>query len=39
MVVLDQTTIYDVVLILEDTANLGGYYESLKKNYIQPALE
>ncbi|XP_071323090.1 mediator of RNA polymerase II transcription subunit 25 isoform X2 [Trachinotus anak] len=29
----------DVVFVIEGTANLGPYFESLKKNYILPAIE
>uniref|UniRef100_A0A3Q3A4P9 Mediator complex subunit 25 n=1 Tax=Kryptolebias marmoratus TaxID=37003 RepID=A0A3Q3A4P9_KRYMA len=29
----------DVVFVIEGTANLGPYFESLRKNYILPAIE
>ena len=40
MVVADNnSTVYDIVFVVETTANLGAYIEELKKSYIQPALE
>lgn len=29
----------DVVFVIEGTANLGPYFESLRKNYILPTIE
>ncbi len=29
----------DVVFVIEGTANLGPYFESLQKNYILPTIE
>lgn len=29
----------DVVFVIEGTANLGPYFDSLRKNYILPAIE
>lgn len=29
----------DVVFVVEGTANLGGYIDVLKENYIRPTLE
>lgn len=29
----------DVVFVIEGTANLGPYFESLRKHYILPAIE
>ena len=31
--------VYDVVFVIEGTANLGGYFDSIKASYILPALE
>lgn len=31
--------VFDVVFVIEGTANLGPYFESLMKNYILPAIE
>ena len=40
MVVGDgNATVYDIVFVVETTANLGAYIEQLKASYIQPALE
>ncbi|XP_068435483.1 mediator of RNA polymerase II transcription subunit 25 isoform X5 [Clinocottus analis] len=33
------TKVSDVVFVIEGTANLGPYFESLRKNYILPAIE
>uniref|UniRef100_A0A665TLJ3 Mediator of RNA polymerase II transcription subunit 25 n=1 Tax=Echeneis naucrates TaxID=173247 RepID=A0A665TLJ3_ECHNA len=32
-------SVADVVFVIEGTANLGPYFESLRKNYILPAIE
>uniref|UniRef100_A0A667X897 Mediator of RNA polymerase II transcription subunit 25 n=1 Tax=Myripristis murdjan TaxID=586833 RepID=A0A667X897_9TELE len=32
-------TVADVVFVIEGTANLGPYFDSLRKNYILPAIE
>lgn len=29
----------DVVFVIEGTANLGPYFESLRKHYLLPAIE
>ena len=31
--------VYDVVFVVEGTANLGGYFDVLKSSYIIPTLE
>ena len=30
--------VYDVVFVVEGTAKLGGYFESMKTSYILPTL-
>ena len=35
----DRYNVYDVVFVVEGTASLGGYFESLKSSYIDPMLE
>jgi hypothetical protein len=37
--VVNETPVADVVLLIEATANLSPYVESLKTNYIIPTLE
>ncbi len=32
-------TVYDVVFVVEATAALGGYFDSIKTAYILPTLE
>jgi len=39
MVVYDGTAVSDVVFIVEGTANVGAYFDSLKTSYILPTLE
>ena len=39
MVVYDGTAVSDVVFIVEGTANVGAYFDSLKTAYILPTLE
>lgn len=39
MVVFDGAPVSDVVFIVEGTANVGAYFESLKTSYILPTLE
>ncbi|XP_072299899.1 mediator of RNA polymerase II transcription subunit 25 [Eucyclogobius newberryi] len=34
-----QSQVADVVFVIEGTANLGPYFESLMKNYVLPAIE
>ena len=35
----DEDQVYDVVLVVEKTANLVPYLEELKTNYLLPTLE
>jgi len=39
MVVFDGSVVSDVVFIVEGTANVGAYFDSLKTAYILPTLE
>jgi len=39
MVVFDGSRVSDVVFIVEGTANVGAYFDSLKTAYILPTLE
>lgn len=39
MVVVDQSNVADVVIVVEGTANLSPYVESLKSHYLVPTLE
>jgi len=39
MVVSDGSVVSDVVFIVEGTANIGAYFDSLKTAYILPTLE
>ena len=31
--------VYDVVFVMEGTANMGMYFDGIKQNYIMPTLE
>ena len=35
----DEDQVYDIVLVVEKTANLVPYLEELKANYLLPTLE
>jgi hypothetical protein len=39
MVILENPPVYNVVFVVEGTANVGAYFESLKTTYILPSLE
>ena len=41
MVALDSvpSPVYDVVVVVESSANVGAYFDTLKTSYILPALE
>jgi len=39
MVVYEGAAVSDVVFIVEGTANVGAYFDSLKTAYILPTLE
>jgi Mediator complex subunit 25 von Willebrand factor type A len=39
MVILENPPVYNVVFIVEGTANVGAYFDSLKGAYILPTLE
>ncbi len=39
MVIANESTVYDVVFVVEGTASLGGYFDAIKTNYILPTLE
>ena len=39
MVILENPPVYNIIFIVEGTANVGAYFDHLKSAYILPALE